>query len=99
MIVGVHIKKIILRIFFAGEIIIMILSYLGGAHGLPTLIQLQREKTALVAEITLLRTHVMSLEQEIAAWKERPFYYEKMAREQLHMARPDDIIFYMPEKN
>jgi len=41
------------------------------------------------------------LEKEIVAWRNNPFLLEKMAREKLHLARPDEHLYFFrqPENN
>ena len=48
-------------------------------------------------EITLLQKEMVSLECDIASWETDDFYKEKVAREQLQMARKGDILFYIGE--
>ncbi len=88
------IKKKLLRGFFCLEIILFTCLYLFGAQGIQALHQLQAANVQLDAELGLVQSQVKALDHEIVAWKSDPFYQEKLAREHLHMARPNEIIFY-----
>lgn len=89
------IKKIVMRSFFAFEIILFIFFYFFGAYGLQAMVQLKRENSYLLQEIVSLGQEITHLEQEINAWITDPFYKEKVAREQLQMARSGDQIYYL----
>lgn len=87
-------KKKLLRGFFCMEIVIFSCLYLFGAQGIRSLGQLQNDNVKLDGELLLAQSTVKDLETEILAWKADPFYQEKLAREHLHMARPEEIIYY-----
>jgi hypothetical protein len=42
-----------------------------------------------------MKDEIEQLEQEIYAWQTDDFYKEKVAREQLQMARKGDELFYI----
>lgn len=87
-------KRTFLRIFFGIEIFIFSFMYLFGAQGMRVLRQLQRENRNLDHEIQQLYVHVDVLEKKIVAWENDSFFKEKIARERLHMAHKQDVIFY-----
>lgn len=88
-------KKIILRTFFAIEIVVCSFLYLFGAQGMRTVYAMKQQNSALSQEVTLARVNVKQLELQIAVWQTSDFYKEKKAREQLQMARTDDIVYYI----
>ncbi len=88
------VKRTFLRVFFGIEIVIFTFMYLFGTQGIRVLRQLQRENKTLDSEIQQLHDHVNNLEEQAVAWKSDAFYKEKVARERLHMARKNDVIFY-----
>lgn len=89
------VKRTFLRAFFVIEVVIFIFMYLFGAQGIRVLRQLQRENGALGNEIRQLNEQVEALELKTAAWQADSFYKEKIARERLHMARKNDLVFYV----
>jgi len=87
-----HIKRIALRVFFALEITGFAGSYLFGEHGLPALRALSKEIVELERDISVLSGEINDLDGAIVRQAD-PFYKEKIAREQLQMARKGDQIF------
>jgi cell division protein FtsB len=88
-------KSCISRIFLLSEVGIFLTLYFCGKDGLPKLYRLLDENIKLEAEISLLNKEISSLENEMLAWHNDPFYKEKVAREQLQMAREYDEIFFI----
>lgn len=90
-----HIKRTLLRVFFAVEIIVFAGMYLFGAQGLRVIRKLHHDTAQLDQEINHLRTDVATLEHNVVAWQSDHFYQEKIARERLHMARKNDVVYYL----
>lgn len=90
-----HIKSLVVRGFLGLEIIAFAAIYWYGAHGVQTLSQLRLQAHELETNVKLLQQKADSIEHELAAWNTHSFYKEKVAREQLQLAREGDIIFYM----
>lgn len=88
-------KKRIFRFFFALEIIVFIAVYLFGTSGIQTLFVLKQENMAIENEIAALQEEEEALQKSIVDWNSHSFYQEKVAREQLQMARPNDEIYYL----
>ena len=92
------IKKTLLRVFFAFEVVVFSFVYLFGAQGIAAMRQLEQENLQLHATCSQLDTEVQQLTTHVAQLKTNPFYLEKIARENLHMARKDEVIYvYTPE--
>lgn len=91
----IQIKKICMRIFLILEMAFFGYVYFFGQNGI---VILQRQcilTTALESNIVTIKNEIKQLEEEIHAWQTDDFYKEKVAREQLQMARPGDEIFYI----
>ena len=86
-------KRFLLRFFFGCEVIFFILLHLFGSRGLPVFIRLKKENRQLAFEITVLESEIKELEKTIIAWKNNPFYKEKIAREVLHMAKKGEQVY------
>ncbi len=86
-------KKTILRLAFTLEIAVFGWFYYYGLHGLKTVGELQCENEAIEKRIELARDDIEMRQQEIIAWQTDPFYREKVAREQLHMAKEGEEIY------
>lgn len=80
-------------LFFIAEILLLLFFYLFGKQGLSVILTLKQENRQLVQEIQDIETDIGQLQKTISTWKTSSFYLEKMAREQLHMARPDDHVY------
>jgi cell division protein FtsB len=70
-----------------------------GEHGLLALRQQRKEYESLQREIQQLQQENQKLEQQIKALKSDPKAIEKLAREQMHLTRPGEIIYSLPEKD
>jgi len=87
-------KQLIARGLFIIETCALILLFLYGASGLESIYKLERENSVLKGETVRMAQEVDAIEQEIASWSHDDFYKEKVAREQLQMARKDDEVYY-----
>ena len=90
-------KRTMLRVFFAVEVCVFVGVYLFGPGGLQAMVQLEKENKQLDAEIVQLQAEVDQWRQNIALWESDDFYKEKVAREQLQMAKAGDEIFYLED--
>ncbi len=68
-----------------------------GEHGYLALRQQQRDLQTLQQQIDQLQKENQQLEQQIKALKSDPKAIEKLAREQMRLARPGEIIYVLPE--
>ena len=69
--------------------------YFFGTNGIQALQDQKKVVVNLKENIMQLDTEVTQLEKEIYAWQTDDFYKEKVAREQLQMARKGDELFYI----
>ncbi len=91
----IDIKKLISRGLFVVELMIFVWVYLFGAHGFHHLVQLRAECEQARQDLQCKQQEVSELQEQIIAWNVHSFYKEKMAREQLQMARKGETIYYM----
>jgi cell division protein FtsB len=69
-----------------------------GEHGYLALRHQQKEVESLQQDIQRLRQENEQLDRQIKALKSDPKAIERLAREQMRMARPGEIIYTFPEK-
>jgi cell division protein FtsB len=69
--------------------------YLFGQNGIKELQIQQLSVVELQKNLILLDDEIVQLKKEIYAWQTNDFYKEKVAREQLQMARKGDELFYI----
>ena len=68
--------------------------------GFVKYIEHRNEITRLEAEIRELEAERERLEQQMRALKEEdPEYFERLAREKLHLSKPDETIFRFKKKD
>ncbi len=75
------------------EVFIFTCVYLFGTHGIQEVLQCQGEIKELNENLTHLQEEIVSLEYQLTSWRNDPFYKEKIARQELQMARPDETIY------
>jgi cell division protein FtsB len=86
-------KRYIVRILFAGEVILFLGFYFFGTNGIMDMLHMKSDICAIEKEVMLLTGEVDRLRSHIALQKSHPFFKEKIAREQLQMARADEEIY------
>ncbi len=69
-----------------------------GENGYLALRRQKRDFIELQNQIQQLQDENQKLEKQIQALKSDPKAIEKLAREQMHLARPGEIIYTLPEK-
>ena len=88
-------KRFLFRLFFGIEVTVFILMYIFGSQGLHVILSMRKENGILAVEIRELTCQVETLKKTLVAWKNNSFYKEKIAREHLHMARPQDEVYFI----
>ena len=76
---------------------LMLLTILSPESGIPKVHEVTLIKTELEREIQQLDAENTRLIQEIDAMQNDPFWQEKIAREELNMALPGEIIYKFSE--
>jgi len=89
-----HIKRILLRVFFSIEVLMFCGVYMYGKNSISMLVALQNDNRALQAQLYEQEQEIAQLEYAITQWESSPFYKEKIAREQLQMARAQEQVYY-----
>jgi cell division protein FtsB len=88
-------KAYLLRLFLLGEIVIFGAVYFWGEDGVNRYNKICEENRKIEQDIIVLKKEVQDLEAQLSAWQTDPFYKEKVAREQLQMARAGEELFYI----
>ncbi len=77
------------------EVLLFAGFYFRGPQGLQKLRGMYAEQDVMREEVDKINQEVAALKHDIDAWQKHPFHKEKIAREQLQMARTDDEVFYL----
>jgi cell division protein FtsB len=77
-------------------VIALVVHGIFGANGLVTLRQKRREYQTLRHHIQRLKQENQRLEQQVQGLKSNPETIGRYAREELHMAKPGEIIYVVP---
>lgn len=88
-------KRHFLRFFFVFEIMIFLGIYFLSPHGVRILSNMHKENRYVVDKIEELQKDIQTLEAEVAEWEHNSFYKEKIAREQLQMAKSSDEVYFL----
>lgn len=86
-------KRMIMRGIFAGEVIVFAWFYCFGAQGMYAVRMLKKDNEKLEQHIADVQNSVVKLERDVYAWQENSFLKEKLAREQLQMARDGEEVY------
>ncbi len=78
--------------------LIIIMHEIFGRNGYMTLRREKKEYTHLQQQIQTLSEQNQQLQQKIDALKNNPDSVEKQARDQLHLAKPGEVIFMLPDR-
>jgi len=89
------IKKIVVRCILCVQMGVLVYLYFFEKNGLQMLSVQKKERVALEMQLKQLQKEIDALEEEIYVWQTDDFYKEKIAREQLQMARKGDKLFYI----
>jgi len=77
----------------------LIIIFIFGNHGVIELYQLSKKRQQIQKEIILLRKQKIDLEKEKSLLKNDKKHIEKLAREKYRMAKPNERIFKVIEKD
>lgn len=81
-----------------GGVLLTVLT-LSGLKGYRDLREARGREAAVQNEIDLARQRVEALRQRVAAERDDPVELEHLAREDLGMAHPDDVVIVLPQEN
>ena len=77
----------------------LVIIFIFGNHGVIELYQLSKKRQKIKEEIILLRQQKIDLEKEKSLLKNDKKHIEKLAREKYRMAKPNERIFKVIEKD
>jgi len=89
-----EVKKKMLRLFFTLELIIFLGIYGVGPHGICYVWHLEKEIETIDRDIVTIKAENAALSERILAWHRYPYYKESIARVDLQMADPQELIYY-----
>ena len=78
------------RIIVTGSILYLVIS---GNRGLWNLYKLHEEKQNLSEQVSQLKSQINRYQIEYQALEKNPFILEKQAREDLDLAKPNELVF------
>ncbi len=78
--------------------LVMLMHEIFGRNGYLTLRHEKKQYSGLQQQIQTVSEENEQLEQKIHALKNNPEAVEKQARDQLHLAKPGEIIYMLPDK-
>lgn len=79
--------------------LVIIMHEIFGRNGYMTLRQQKKQYNQLHQRIESLSQQNEQLQQKVNALKNNPGAVEKQARDQLHLAKPGEIIYMLPDKS
>jgi cell division protein FtsB len=88
------------KAFVLGTVIALVALVVGsvfGDRGLLSLIEMRRQVQSLGHEVESLRAENARLVGDIAALRQSPWAIERLAREELGLARSDEVVFLIRE--
>lgn len=88
-------KKLLLRLFFTTEILLFGWFYYYGVRGIVAVQELKAENKEIAVQVASLQNEIDAVDAQIIAWNSDPYFKEKIAREQLQMARDGDEIYVL----
>lgn len=90
-----HIKKALFRSIWALQIICWAGYYVFGENGIFAMRTIAQENGGVLHQIDCIKQDIKNIEQEIIAWQTDLFYVEKVAREQLQMAKEGEELYFI----
>ncbi len=91
-------KHLILRLVLLAEVISAIVFFVFGSQGIIAVSKKNAEHFQLIACIELEKKEINSLDAEIKNYSLLDFYKEKIAREDLQMARPEEQVYILEDQ-
>lgn len=78
--------------------LVMLMHEVFGRNGYLTLRHQKKEYNALQQQIQTVSEQNKQLEMKIKALKKNPEAVEQQARDQLHLAKPGELIYMLPDR-
>ena len=93
-----NIQKKVIKLMLLLGLLVLLITFFFGDHGLYNLYTLKSERKRIQAEIDYLRNQRITLEDEKTRLKTDYKYIEEMAREKYRMAKKREKVFKVIEK-
>ncbi len=93
-----NIQKKVIKLMLLLGLLVLLITFFFGDHGLYNLYTLKSERKRIQAEIDYLRNQRITLEDEKTRLKTDYKYIEEMAREKYRMAKKGEKVFKVIEK-
>ena len=74
-------------------VIFLVYSFMSGTYGIPRIVRLELERSAIVESNHALRINLIDADRIRYMLKHNSSYIEQVARTRYHMARPNETIF------
>lgn len=84
-----------MKLLFVFELGCFFQLYVYGKNGLQLLHKQESELRTVRSQVDQIKKSIEHISAEIDEWQRDDFYREKIAREQLQMARKGDKLFYI----
>ena len=88
-------KRTMMRLAFVIEVIIFGWFYQYGVGGMGEIGKLQQDNETMERHIGTMQHDIVVRTTELEGWMRDPFHKEKLAREQIHMAREGEEIYLL----
>ena len=86
-----------MKICVAFGLCVMLFTAFTGDNNLPALLKARRDAQALSRTISNLRSENAQLKTRVEALRKDPSAIERVARETLGLARPDELVVFRPK--
>lgn len=86
-------KRSLLRFLCVVQIVVFAFTYMFGSHGIIAARALKKEIADVQLTIAQNEKEIEQLRTQIRTWQTDDFYIEKLAREELQMARPSEQVY------
>lgn len=91
----INLRNVLIIGLLVAEVVIFGFVYLFGSHGIKQLETAKKENLALQVEVDELKISVQELQNKLQNWETDNFHKEKVARERLHMSRPNEHTYHL----
>lgn len=85
-------------VFLLGGLVLLLIQDVFGSHGVLAMRRAQREALKVKQEIEQINKENQHLQENVRSLKSDPQAIERIAREEMGLARPGEYIFKIPPK-
>jgi cell division protein FtsB len=83
--------------FYAGVLLLLVLVTAAGLRSRQELAEARAKEAELIAEAAATEARIAALEQRIARLRNDPLTLERLARQDLGLVDPADVVIVLPE--